>query len=241
MSGLRTGRGNARGHWKSARFPSSGNADPPRFPSDWRVGCPEQARPLVELRDDLDTLLVGSGIPLSGAEVTVLNEHGAPVGDGVLGEIAVRGPMIAGGYLDGTSFPISRFERGRLFTGDGGFLLGGELYVLGRLFESLKVNGRTVFVDELEGVLDSSPLRSLGPAAVVATQKPNSVGIAVVVEAQQKGSWMSDVAALLRPLVGPSVEIDVYAAKAGAIPRTTSGKPIRRELWKAIASDRLAD
>jgi fatty-acyl-CoA synthase len=85
--------------------------------------------------------LVGCGQPLPGIRLSVVDATGAPLGEGRLGEIVAAGPWVAEGYHGAQAGGPSRFAQGRLCTGDAGFLLDGELFVLGRMGDSTQGQG----------------------------------------------------------------------------------------------------
>jgi fatty-acyl-CoA synthase len=79
-----------------------------------------------------DDWLVGCGRALPGIRLSIADANGAPLGEGRLGEIVASGPWVAGGYQGAPAGGQTRFLQGRLYTGDAGFMLDGELFVLGR-------------------------------------------------------------------------------------------------------------
>jgi acyl-CoA synthetase (AMP-forming)/AMP-acid ligase II len=179
--------------------------------------------------------LASSGRPLPGVEVEVVGDDGEPVPDGALGEIVVRSPSVARGYRGEAPGSGTRFEDGRLFTGDAGFLLDGELYVLGRIAESIAVRGRMVHAEALEHELAERLGISPARCAVVSAQHTPDGGVVAVVE-REHGGWVDEAARIVKARLGPEIPVSVRAAAPGAIPRTTSGKPRRRRLWQAIAA-----
>jgi acyl-CoA synthetase (AMP-forming)/AMP-acid ligase II len=181
--------------------------------------------------------VVGCGRPLGGVRVTVVDEAGEPVPDGRTGEIVVGGLSVTAGYHTGTSGP-TRLRDGTVRTGDAGLLRDGQLYVLGRLGDGLKVRGRLVVAEDLDAALVAG--LGVAPGRVATVLGGDDRGdTAVVVLERPKADWLPAVPALLRPHLDgvPVVPVDV---PVGAIPRTTSGKPRRRELWQAYVSGRLA-
>ncbi len=93
---------------------------------------------------------VSCGRPMAGVEVEIRDEDGVAQPEGVLGEVFVRGDSVADGYTHAGAEDQARLRGGELLTGDAGFLLNGELYVVGRLGDSVKVNGQSVFVEDVE-------------------------------------------------------------------------------------------
>ncbi|MEV7600968.1 AMP-binding protein [Kitasatospora sp. NPDC089797] len=177
--------------------------------------------------------LVGCGGPLlPDGRLRIVDGRGEELPPGHVGEIVCGGSSIADGYL-GTA----AFDPAELRTGDSGFLHDGELYVLGRLGDSLKQRARTVFAEDLEAVLAGiAELRHRRPAVLLGTLAGVDTAVAVV-EARE-GAWVATaVERLRRGLDG--AEVVVVAGPAGLIRRTSSGKPRRRPMWDAFAAGTL--
>jgi acyl-CoA synthetase (AMP-forming)/AMP-acid ligase II len=176
--------------------------------------------------------LTGHGLPVPGDEVgvEVVDVDGTALPGGTLGEIAVTGQSLAVGYFDGEPFGA------RLRTGDAGFVHDGDLYVLGRMGDSLKIRARTVYVEDLEfrvrTVIGHSRL------AVVSMSDGGRPGVAVFAESEP-GAWTDQVTQVLRAELGPDPEIAIIAGPRGLICRTSSGKPRRREMWRLWSAGQL--
>jgi fatty-acyl-CoA synthase len=176
--------------------------------------------------------LAGHGMPAPGDEIGVLitGEAGEPLPDGTLGEITVTGRCVAAGYAGQEPF------GGLVRTGDAGFVFDGDLYVLGRMGESLKVRARSVYVEDLEAKARAAA--GLDRLAVVAITEGGRPGVAVFAESRP-GPWAERVTGVLRADLGPEPEIAVIAGPRGLIRRTSSGKPRRGEMWRLWASGEL--
>lgn len=177
--------------------------------------------------------IAGSGRPLRGVGVSVVDEAGAAVPAGTVGEIVVTGASLGSGYLEPgaatTTGSPSAFTPSGLRTGDAGFLHEGQLYVLGRLGDAMKVRGRTVFAEELEAAIAVAGI----PAQRVAVLLGDAHGepAAVVLLEHPDPRWVE----LARAAVAARVDgarLSVRAVPRGAIARTTSGKPRRRPMWR---------
>ncbi len=93
------------------------------------------------------------GLP-AGPEIAVLDAEGNRVEPGELGEVAVRGPSIFGGYDANPEATASAFTRGWFRTGDEGFLdEDGYLFLRGRLKELVNRGGEKVSPREVEDAL----------------------------------------------------------------------------------------
>ncbi|NEA52930.1 fatty acyl-AMP ligase [Streptomyces sp. SID13666] len=181
--------------------------------------------------------LVGHGFPQDGdgVAVRILDEDGAPVPAGHLGEIAVSGASVAPGYHAGREGgpDSTRFVEGELRTADAGFLHDGQLFVLGRMGDSLKLRGRSVYVDDLDAKVAAAAGLGRDRAAVVALNDRGRAGVAVFVEAAP-GPWTEKVAEMLRAELGPEPALTLVAGRRGLLKRTTSGKLRRRHMWQLL-------
>lgn len=97
-----------------------------------------------------------SGLPLPGTEVIVVDERGAALPPGSVGEFVVRGPHVMSGYWRRPEATAERFRlRDGLFpqlhTGDYGWLdREGYLYFVGRRDDIYKSRGFRVSAVEVE-------------------------------------------------------------------------------------------
>ena len=110
--------------------------------------------------------LVSSGVPLAGVEVTILDERHDPAGSDRVGQIAVKAPFLFGGYHGEPERTAAAFHRGTYLTGDLGFRMGDDLFVLGRRDDLLVLLGRNVYANEVEALLGDVP--GLKPGRVLA-------------------------------------------------------------------------
>jgi len=183
--------------------------------------------------------VVGCGWPLEGVGVTVADDFLEPVGEDVVGEIVVTGACVADGYLgeprtaSGTSL-----SDGVLRTGDAGFLSGGQLFVIGRLGDGLKLNGKMVFAESLEARLVERgvPARRV----VVLLGIHQGVPTAAVVFKNAEPGWEGIALEELRGALGDIelLSIDVPGVEFAF---TSSGKPRRRVMWQKLCEGSLAD
>ncbi|HEX8691183.1 MAG TPA: AMP-binding protein [Longimicrobium sp.] len=172
--------------------------------------------------------VVGCGVPLDSVEVSVAGEGGAPLGEGSVGEIVVRGASLAAGYLGAPAPSPAAPADGGLRTGDAGFLWEGQLFVLGRLGDSLKVRGRVVFSEDLEVALAGVGVPPSRTAVLLGVHE--GAPTAVLLAEEPAPQWRGAAEALLRREAG-GARVAFVGVPRGAILRTTSGKPRRRPLW----------
>src|SRR5919202_2621991 len=147
--------------------------------------------------------VVVDGRPLPNAEISVADD----------GEIVVAGPMVAGGGTHRTG-DLGRFEDGRLV-------------VTGRKTDTIVTGGENVAPAEVESALLEHP--AVADAGVFARPDPEwgeAVTARVVLRAAAEPEELRDWVAgrLARYKVPKRIEV------GGALPRTPSGKLLRREL-----------
>ena len=196
---------------------SASRADGP--PSSWRTDTAGQ------VIDDIEVRVVD---PATGKAAE----------PGRTGEIQARGPSVMTGYLPAEA-NAEAFSDGWYRTGDIGWVEpGGWIHITDRLKEMIKVKGFQVAPAEVEAVLIGHP--AVADAAVfgVPDERAGEAVIAVVVAAP--GAAVDE--AELQELVAASLAKYKRPASIvvrAAIPRTPSGKVLRRALraeWSGQAA-----
>lgn len=106
------------------------------------------------------------GRPAPWVEVCILNENDDPAPAGTVGEVAVRGWVVTDGYFKDPALTAESMRGGWFHTGDLGRIdAEGDLFIVGRKKEMIKVGGEIVFEPEVEAVLLQHP--AVAEAAVV--------------------------------------------------------------------------
>jgi acyl-CoA synthetase (AMP-forming)/AMP-acid ligase II len=168
--------------------------------------------------------LTGCGGTRLDTEVGIVDEDGVALPEDYLGEIVVSGATVTG-------------PAEKLRTGDAGFRHDGELFVLGRMGDSLKVNGRAVYVEDLEAAVVEATGLPASRCVVVSAPETDRPGVALFVEGR-RGGWERAAVAALRSRVGGDARLRIVLGGHGLIKRTTSGKPRRRELWLRLGEEK---
>jgi len=169
-----------------------------------------------EVREDEERYPLGRGMP--DVQLLVLGPSGRLCGIGEVGEIAVRSPHIAAGYLGG-----KRFE-GLYRTGDlGRYLPNGEVEPLGRADFQVKIRGFRVELGEVEAALARHP--AIRETVVVARGEGDDRRlIAFVVPAVE-----DDLRAFLRARL-PEYMVPAAFVFLDALPLTPNRKVDRKAL-----------
>jgi acyl-CoA synthetase (AMP-forming)/AMP-acid ligase II len=167
---------------------------------------------------------------LPNTELMVIDPPtGRALGPGQPGELWVRGPQVMAGYLNQAAATADILDPdGWLHTGDLGHVdPAGNVVVLDRLKELIKVDGYQVAPAELEALLVTHP--SITDAAVIGRpdDRHGELPVAYVVAAEPIDvaaiqAWMAQRSAGYKHLA------DIVTVQA--LPRTPSGKLLRRVL-----------
>lgn len=178
------------------------------------------------------TAVVGCGRPLEGRAVTIVSEEGEELPDGQVGEIVVTGVSIASGYVGdaGSASGTSLAESG-LRSGDAGFVRDGQLFVIGRLGDGLKVSGKMVFAESLETLLHQRGIPERRVAVLLGVRDGVPTGVAVFGGVQP--GWRETAREVLAEWLGDARLLAVELPRGG-LAVTSSGKPRRRVIWKAL-------
>ncbi|GGT75860.1 hypothetical protein GCM10010272_19030 [Streptomyces lateritius] len=239
--------GAGRDHFSSFLVISSGGAPvPPALVEKFRAGFGPYIRngygltectapcasvpPEKEAPVDPASGTLSVGVPGPDTVVRILDETGAEVPFGEQGEIAVRGPQVVPGYWGLPEATAQTFPDGELRTGDIGFMdEDGWLYVVDRKKDMINASGFKVWPREVEDVLYAHP--AVREAAVVGIPDP------------YRGETVKAYVSLRPGAVVDPVELSAYCEQRLAaykypreveilpeLPKTTSGKILRREL-----------
>jgi amino acid adenylation domain-containing protein len=201
--------------------------------------------------------LVGCGRLPAGQEAVIVDPRTcAPCGPDRVGEIWIRGPSTARGYWSRPAETASDFgarlvDDARtepfLRTGDLGFIKDGELFVAGRLKDLVIVRGRNHHPQDLEASAERGHSAARpGGGAAFSIEAPNGERLVLVQElehGEKDNVDLEEAAAGMRRAVMDDHELaldEVAFIRAGALPRTSSGKVQRRktrDLYRAGQMD----
>ena len=209
---------------------------------DWATSRPGQPLPLVggdallSRRSPTRGAIVSSGRALNGVCLRIVDEEGFPVPECHLGEITVRSPSVGAGYLGSDDATTTRFDDPVLYTGDAGFIVNGELYVVGRIADSIKIRGRRVYAESIEQRIASDHHISGHRCLAIPSVTAGEDSVTILLEAPPHELTSEEVVRSVRAVTGPSVAVDVIEVDQGAMARTTSGKVQRRQMWQQLRS-----
>ncbi|MCM6776373.1 fatty acyl-AMP ligase [Nocardia sp. CDC159] len=223
-----------------------------------------EGRGTTTIRADREALAQGRVVPVgraSGAAVEVVGcgtavgqsvaivdpETRQPCGERQVGEVWVAGPNVCSGYHGRPESTAEVFRAQRadhpsdwLRTGDLGFLMDADLFVVARLKDLIIIDGRNIYPADIEAtVIESVP--QFRPGHVVAFSIDRASGERVVIAGELDRNTppsvrLPDLARRVRTIVANHYEtmpVDVLFIEHGGLPKTTSGK-----LQRSATADR---
>jgi amino acid adenylation domain-containing protein/thioester reductase-like protein len=184
--------------------------------------------------------MLSGGRPLPNTSVYVRDADGNPVAPGVIGELWLGGMGLARGYVGRPELTAAAFvetERGRRYrTGDlGRWSATGEIEILGRIDDQVKINGIRVELGEIEHVLSGHPAIAQAVALLDGDEEGNHSLWAFVrplqgMESPTEVGWREYLAGRLPVYMIPSAVIAV-----DEIPLSNSGKVDKAALMSRLA------
>ena len=217
-----------------ARFEREGRAEP----SDLEPG--ENGGESKLLR------FVANGRPIPGHEVRIVDEENLDVAERVRGRVLFRGPSKTSGYYrnpEATSAVTT--DGGWMDTGDLGYWADGELYITGRLKETIIKGGHNITPQEIElAAADVAGVRRGCVAAFGVTDRDSGTEKLIVVAETRSGA-RGEFGRIREEIVGavdervgtPPDHVELVAPQT--IPKTSSGKIRRNETRLLYEQGRL--
>ncbi|XP_067654711.1 uncharacterized protein [Haliotis asinina] len=173
---------------------------------------------------------VGPLVPNTEGKIVDV-ESGKDLCRGESGEIIMRGPQVMLGYLDNQEATDATIKNSWLHTGDiGHFDEDGRLTVTDRLKELIKYKGFQVPPAELESVLLSHP--GVKDAAVMGVPDDEAGELPKAFVVLKPGQTLTpqDIKEFVKENVTSYKQLRGGVKMVDNIPKTTSGKILRRQL-----------
>ncbi|XP_076639506.1 luciferin 4-monooxygenase-like [Colletes latitarsis] len=154
-----------------------------------------------------------------------------------VGEVCIKGDQVMLGYFRNPKVTAETIDKEKwLHTGDlGYFTEDGLLYITGRLKELIKYKGFQVAPSEIEIIIQSHP--GVKDAAVVGKpdEMSGEVPMALVVKQPGANVTAKEIIDFTNGNLSPQKWLRGGVKFIEAIPKTPSGKILRRELIKTIS------
>jgi acyl-CoA synthetase (AMP-forming)/AMP-acid ligase II len=197
--------------------------------------------------DLIDEVYVSSGPALRGMQLRVMDSAQCACSDGQPGEIQIRTESLFAGYWGREGFLRNSLSGdGWYATGDYGFQIDGDLFVIGRLKDIVIIGGQNVFPEDVEAVVNT--IAGIYPGRVVAfgveDKQYGTESLAVVAEV--RGEFEKEAVRRLEREIQRLVfsAIGIPPRYAAVVPerwivKSTAGKISRRDTRRRFLEERI--
>ena len=194
------------------------------------TSLPRRAHQVLDRPAEEQKVLLSCGQPSIGVHVRVVDENGADVGPGVIGEIVAQSDSIMVEYWRREEETGRAVKDGWLHTGDLGYYDGkGYLYIADRKKDMIISGGENVYPREIEEVLYGHP--EVVEAAVIGVPDPVWVErvCAVVALKEDAGATEETLIAFCKERLA-SYKAPKSVVFVDALPKNPQGKILKREI-----------
>ena len=171
------------------------------------------------------------------AKIRIIDEQGDDAAPNLPGEVLVKGESVMRGYYNDAEATANALRAGWLHTGDIGCVDDdGDLFILQRRDDLIVSGGENIYPAEVEAVLRQHP--TVAEAIVVGLPDPAWGQRAAAIIELRAGRFAAaaDLIAFARPRLA-GYKIPRRFAFIDALPRTASGKVLRRQARKLFGDD----
>jgi long-chain acyl-CoA synthetase len=178
-----------------------------------------------------------TGLPLPSTDIKLIKDDGSEAALGEAGEVCAKGPQVMGGYWEKPEANVSAFTaEGYFRTGDiGVFTPEGFLRIVDRKKDMILVSGFNVFPNEVEAIATSCPGVLECACIGVPDEKTGEAAKLFVVRAPNATLTAAEVTEFCRKEL-TSYKVPKQVVFVDALPKSTVGKILRRELRDVVAA-----
>ena len=190
-----------------------------------------------------NTTIVSCGLPGTNTEFKIVNDGK----EAANGEIWLTSTSMALGYIGLDDINQATFhatldhdDRHWYRTGDAGFIKNNELYICGRISDTIILNGVNYYPDDIEYSVGRAD-KLLKPGSTVAIQ---SSGLTIVAETRQKSIDSNTSFAIIANIKNSvwedhALTCNVVLVKPKQVLKTTSGKLKRKAMREMLERGEL--
>lgn len=214
-----------------------------------------RAHGIVPVEEEIPgaTCFVSSGRRLPNTEVRILPEpatvHASEPQDygpapGQVGEILIKSDCLFKGYYNRPELTREAIVDGWYHTGDLGFMVDEELYVIGRKKDLIIVGGENIYPQDIEEIIANHPAIHEGRVVALGAYNPETgtEDIIVVAEVEDE-ALLANTSAIeqelrSRVISGIGVAVGTILLKPQKwIVKSTAGKPARSTTFEKLLKE----
>ena len=178
------------------------------------------------------------GVPYPGIEIRVVDEQGADVPAGSVGEVVIRSGVVMKGYWGRAEATAEAIRDGWFYTGDAGYLdAEGYLFIHDRVKDMIVSGSENIYPAEVENAVFGHPAVADVAVIGVPDEKWGEAVKAIVVVKPGESLAVEDLIAFARTRIA-GYKVPKSVDFVSALPRNPSGKVLRRELREPYWKDR---
>ena len=177
--------------------------------------------------------LASSGRIISGCNLRIVDENRKNLPEGIIGEIAIKSVSMFDGYRNYPEKTSEVIDNGWYFSGDLGFSLNGELFVIGRKKDLIIVAGKNIYPEDVEDIIGNVP--GVIPGRVVAFgEDDEALGTEMIsIIAETKIDDEKEIADLRFSIVRAGMKNELNISGIYLVPprwliKSSAGKPSRK-------------
>lgn len=168
------------------------------------------------------------GTPIAGVAVEVIDDAGKPLPEGAEGELAIRSPFAAGGYVGNEAATCASFRSGAYLSGDLGTRdAQGHIRITGRKKFIINRGGFKVNPYEVEAALKEHP--RVEDAVVYAAPGPQGDDVVCAIVVAPQAATTEELLAHCRALIA-DYKVPARIECRDSLPRSSAGKVLRSRL-----------
>lgn len=172
---------------------------------------------------------VRCGRPLPSQRVEIRGPNGEALPPRVAGRVVISGASVMQGYFNDPEATAKALDgEGWLDTGDVGYMAEGDLVIVGRAKDTIIVNGRNVWPQDLEWIVEQIPAVRNQSCAAFGIHEPGAGERAVVLVQsglRDPGERAALIASAHRDILqATGLDCRIVLVPPHSLPRTSSGK-----------------
>ena len=182
--------------------------------------------------DGTARVCISAGKLIRGCEVVIFDDNRSPLPAGRVGEIAIKSVSMFDGYRNYPEKTAEVMHDGWYMSGDIGFEIDGDYYIIGRKKDTIISAGKNVYPEDIEDVI--SLVKGVIPGRVIAFgENAEEIGtelISIVAETTVENE--QERKKLKMDIVKAAMDIDITVTTVYLVPprwliKSSAGKPGR--------------